>query len=131
MDFSNSRSSVVLCFEKAVQFHNTLDLDENDWPSIELMSRMKYDLDLKDFRTWGHPAFVLDHRNQSGIAGTLKWYPKSREVVHLGRSPLHDSNVDLFLNLKSSHVSPQYTTNYLPRRFLMKVLLLLIGSNSF
>ena len=60
------------------------------------------------FHVFGSPAFVLDARLQSGIAGVPKWEPRSRLGIYVGHSPSHAGSVALVLNPKTGHVSPQF-----------------------
>jgi len=69
-------------------------------------------LKVSDFHTFGCPCNILDHRLQSGLGQILKWEPHSRMGNHLGRYPLHASNVGLILNPHTGHVSPQFHVVY-------------------
>jgi hypothetical protein len=69
------------------------------------------DKDLFDTSTlhvFGSPCFVLDSRLQSGIAGPLKWEPRSQLGIYLGHSPSHAGSVALVLNPRTGHVLPQF-----------------------
>ncbi len=69
------------------------------------------DKDLFDpttFHVFGSLCFVLDSRLQSGIAGPLKWEPRSRLGIYVGHSPSHAGSVALVLNPRTGHVSPQF-----------------------
>ena len=63
---------------------------------------------LTTFHIFGSPCFVLDSRLQSGIAGPLKWEPRSRLGIYVGHSPSHAGSVALVLNPRTGHVSPQF-----------------------
>jgi hypothetical protein len=60
------------------------------------------------FHVFGSPAFVLDARHQSGVAGAPEWEPRSRLGIYVGHSPSHAGSVALILNPTTGHVSPQY-----------------------
>ena len=66
---------------------------------------------LKDARTWGCPAYVLDPTLQDGKK-LPRWKPRSRLGQFLGRSREHAGSVGLIRNLKTGGVSPQFNVVY-------------------
>ena len=63
---------------------------------------------LRDHHTWSCPVYVLESKVQSLAKCLLKWEPKVRVGIYLGRSSAHAGNVSLVLNLSTGHVSPQF-----------------------
>ena len=66
---------------------------------------------LREARTWGCPAYVLDPKLQDGKK-IPKWKPRSRLGQFLGRSRAHAGNVGLIRNLKTGAISPQFHVVY-------------------
>ena len=66
---------------------------------------------LKDARTWGCPAYVLDPTLQDGKK-LPRWKPRSRLGQFLGRSREHARSVGLIRNLRTGGVSPQFNVVY-------------------
>ena len=70
--------------------------------------------DLKHWRPFGCPVYVLDTalQNESGIKH--KWTERSRIGIYLGRSPFHARSVALVLNINTGRVSPQFHVQFDP-----------------
>ena len=66
---------------------------------------------IKEARTWGCPAYVLDPKLQDGKK-LPRWKPRSRLGQFMGRSREHASNVGLIRNLRTGAVSPQFNVVY-------------------
>ena len=64
---------------------------------------------LSHFHTFSCPVYILDARLQSvGGGGPPKWDPLARLGIHLGHYPSHAESFALFMNTKTSLVSPQF-----------------------
>ena len=61
---------------------------------------------MKDFHTFGCPAYTLQSNLASG-KGLPHWHPRSRIGLYLGPSPRHTRTVGLVLKLQNGLVSPQ------------------------
>ena len=96
----------------AVERLNFLTFDSDGLSPANKFYGNDIPLDLKEFHTFGCPAFVLDSRLQSGSIGPPKWDPRSRLGIYLGHSPMHAGSVALILNPTTGHVSPQYHVTY-------------------
>ena len=71
-------------------------------------SGMKLKICPTDYHTWGFPVFVIEPPSQGGTAGLLKWEPRERNRVYLGKYPFHSRSVSLVLKTRTGHVYPQY-----------------------
>ena len=89
-----------------VDTHNNSPLPNGLCP-IELFAQVKRRSCIKDYHTFGCPAYVLDARLCNG-SRVPKWNPRSRRGIYLGMSPEHASNVALIYNPDTGFVSPQY-----------------------
>ena len=88
--------------------HNVLKFDANGKIPLETFSGVQDDVGIKHFRTWGCPVYVLDSRLQDGHSNIPKWDPRSRAGIYLGQYTVHANSVDIVLNTKTGHVSPQF-----------------------
>ncbi len=95
---------------QVVDTHNNTPLPNGLCP-IELFANMKRRTCIKDYHTFGCPAYVLDSRLCTG-GSVPKWNPRARRGIYLGMSPNHASNVALIYNTSTGFVSPQYHVVY-------------------
>ena len=93
--------------------HNhTPSLKTNKIPVLSF-SQINTQIDLKQFHTFGCPAYVLDGDLQSGVRRSHhKWGDRARIAINLGPSPNHGSSVSLLLNTQTGTVSPQFHAKY-------------------
>ena len=97
----------------ANHMHNhTPSLKTNKIPVLSF-SQINTQIDLKQFHTFGCPAYVLDGDLQSGVRRSHhKWGDRARIAINLGPSPNHGSSVSLLLNTQTGTVSPQFHAKY-------------------
>lgn len=62
---------------------------------------------LRDFRVFGSPAFVLHKALQDG-SKISKWSARSWKGVYVGHSSCHAGSIPLIYNPSTTHISPQY-----------------------
>ena len=74
---------------------------------LELFSGVQIAPKLRHFHAFGCPTYVLDNALQSG-QGAPKWKERSRLRVYLGPSPNHARSIELVLNPRTGHMSPQF-----------------------
>ena len=94
-------------YKYAEYLHNHLHLDKDGLSPIQKFCKVDMNISIKDIHTWGCPCYVLDSNLQSGSM-LAKWGPRSHLGVYLGHSPCHAGSVELVLNPKTLHVSPQF-----------------------
>ena len=83
-----------------------------DISPIELYTRSKEVLsELKNERTWGLPAYVLNPKLQDGKKFP-KWDFRTRQGQYLGKSPKYASSISLIINLYTDFISPQFCVIY-------------------
>ncbi|KAL7461231.1 hypothetical protein ACHAXS_001651, partial [Conticribra weissflogii] len=87
---------------------NYLTLNAEGRSPISRFALVESQVFIRDFHTWGCPAFVLDGRLQSDPKGVLKWEPRCRVGIYVGHSPVHAGSVALILNPTTGHISPQF-----------------------
>ena len=66
---------------------------------------------LKYIHTWGYHVYVLDPTLQQGHK-VPKWTPRSYSRIFVGFSPNCSSDVPLFLNPDTGHISPQFYVTF-------------------
>ena len=93
-----------------VDTHNNTPLPNGLCP-IELFANVKHCTCVKDYHTFGCPAYVLDSHLCNG-GRVPKWNPRARRGIYLGMLPNHASNVALIYNVSTGYVSPQYHVVY-------------------
>ena len=93
-----------------VDTHNNTPLPNGLCP-IELFANVKRRTCVKDYHTFGCPAYVLDSRLCNG-GSVPKWNPRAHRGIYLGMSPNHASNVALIYNISTGFVSPQFHIVY-------------------
>ena len=67
--------------------------------------------EVKNYRVWGCPAYVLDPKVQDGNK-LPRWVPKAHRGQFLGRSNSHASNISLIRNLTTGNMSSQFHVTY-------------------
>ena len=75
---------------------------------LERITKVKSTQEIRHEHTLFCPTFLLNQKFQSNSKSLPKWDPCSTVGIYLGMSPFHASNVALFLDLKTGHVTPQY-----------------------
>ena len=98
------------CYED--QMNNLMHNSDGLTPYQKLARLDASPVNIKDYHTFGCPAYVLDSRLQSGIVKIPKWEPRVRMGIYVGRSPAHASSVGLIFNPRTGHVSPQFHVVY-------------------
>ena len=68
---------------------------------------VKFQLCPTEYHTWGCLVFILKFPLHGSPEGLPKWEPRARTGVYLEQSPFHAGTVDLLLNTRTGHVSPQ------------------------
>ena len=86
--------------------HNNSPLPNGLCP-IELFVQVKRRSCIKDYHTFGYPAYVL-HARLCNVSKVPKWNPRSRRGIYLGMPPEYASDVALIYNPETGFVSPQY-----------------------
>ena len=69
-------------------------------------------LNLKHWKPFGCPAYVLKAELQGTTRIHPKWDARSRAGIYLGQSPIHNRNVALVLNIHARYVSPQFHVKF-------------------
>ena len=86
---------------------NATPMKGDELSPLELFSGVQIAHKLRHFHAFGCPTYVLDNALQSG-QGAPKWKERARLRVYLGPSPNHARSVELVLNPRTGHVSPQF-----------------------
>ena len=88
--------------------YNILDMDEyrktpeQKFSGVELQNFPTY------YHTLGCPVFVLEAPLKGGPTWLTKSEPRAMTRIYLVHSPFHAGWVELLLNTRTGHVSPQY-----------------------
>ena len=96
----------IKCFED--RMNNLICNKKGRTPYQTLAGLESTSLDINSFHTFGCPCYVLDNRLQSGLPMLPKWEPRARMGIYVGPSPAHALSVELILNPRTGHVSPQF-----------------------
>ena len=97
----------------ANEANNEAPAKGNKRSPIELFTKTAVMPELKHWRPFGCPVYVLDTALQNnGIKH--KWEERSRIGIYLGRSPFHARSVALVLNINTGRVSPQFHVQFDP-----------------
>jgi hypothetical protein len=91
----------------ANDFLNHLPTRDDGQAPIERFAGVKARVCMRQWHTFGCPAYVVHDALQSGRK-ISKWESRSRIGIYLGNSPVHASSVYLILNPATGLVSPQF-----------------------
>ena len=70
------------------------------------------DINLKHWKPFGCPTYVLKSELQGTTGIHPKWDARSRAGIYLWQSPIHNRNVALVLNIHTGYVSPQFHVKF-------------------
>ena len=70
------------------------------------------DINQKHWKPFGCPAYILKSELQGTTGIHPKWDARSRAGIYLGKSPIHNRNVSLVLNIHTGYVSPQFHVKF-------------------
>ncbi len=79
------------------RLNNLVHCADGQTPYETIASLDPSKIKVSNFHTFGNPCYVLDQCLQSGASMILKWEPRARMGIYVGRSPLHASMLPLFL----------------------------------
>jgi hypothetical protein len=88
--------------------------DKEGRSPLQIFSRTDINLNVKHWKPFGCPVYVLDSALQSGRGIHGKWKIRSKIGIYLGRSPNHSRNVALILDRVTGLVSPQFHISFDP-----------------
>jgi transposase InsO family protein len=89
-------------------------LDKQRRTSQQIFSKTMVQTDLKHWKPFGFPVYVLDSRLHGPGGIFHKWKHRSKVGIYLGRSPQHARSVALVLSRETALVSPQFHINFDP-----------------
>jgi hypothetical protein len=89
-------------------------LDKQRRMSQQIFSKTMVQTNLKHWKPFGCPVYVLDNRLQGSGGIFHKWKHRSKVGIYLGRSPQHARSVALVLSRETALVSPQFHINFDP-----------------
>jgi len=90
-----------------------LKSNEQAYSPAQLFAGSKVNPNKKHFQPFGCPVYVLSQELQQQKP-YHKWKERANVGIYLGRSPQHQRNVALVLNLSTGHVSPQFHVSFDP-----------------
>ena len=97
----------------ANQTYNATPLNShmNKQSPNKIFDNSAVDINPKHWKPFGCPTYVLKSELQGTTGIHPKWDARSRAVINLGQSPIHNRNVALVLNIHTRYVSPQFHVN--------------------
>ena len=98
----------------ANEAHNEAPTKGNKRSPVEIFTKTAVMPDLKHWRPFGCPVYVLDTALQNTTGIKHKWTERSRIGIYLGRPPFHARSVALVLNINTGRVSPQFHVQFDP-----------------
>jgi hypothetical protein len=87
--------------------------NEHSFSPAQLFAGSKVNANKKHFQPFGCPVYVLNQELQQQKP-YHKWKERAEVGIYLGRSPQHQRNVALVLNLSTGLVSPQFHVSFDP-----------------
>ena len=92
----------------ANQAYNATPLNShtNKQSPNKIFDNSAVDINLKHWKPFGCPTYVLKSELQGTTGIHPKWDARSRAGIYLGQSPIHNRNVALVLNIHTGYVSP-------------------------
>jgi hypothetical protein len=94
--------------------------DETNRSPLQIFTGSETHTNVKHWKPFGCPIYVLDTAIQSGRGIHHKWKQRSRVGIYLGRSPQHGRNVALVLDRNTGLVSPQFHVSFDPGFYTVK-----------
>jgi hypothetical protein len=104
----------VLRMANDVLNENPNMLDKQRRTYQQIFSKTMVQTNLKHWKPFGCPVYVLDNRLQGSGEIFHKWKHRSKVGIYLGRSPQHARSVALVLSREIALVSPQFHINFDP-----------------
>ena len=95
-------------FSHSARIRNLYYVGSDGLCPLERLTKVKSTHEIRNEHTLFCPTFMLNRPLQTNSKFLPKWDPRSTVGIYLGMSPFHASNVALFLDLKTGHVTPQY-----------------------
>ena len=99
---------------KANQAYNSTPLSshiDKQSPN-KIFDNSAVDLNPKQWKPFGCPAYVLKAELQGTTGIHPKWDARSPASIYLGKSPIHNRNVALVLNIHTGYLSPQFHVKF-------------------
>ena len=98
----------------ANQSYNATPLNShtNKQSPNKIFDNSALDINLKHWKPFGCPTYVLKSELQGTMGIHPKWDARSRAGIYLGQLLIHNRNVALVLNIHTRYVSPQFHVKF-------------------